>query len=103
MPIPIAQVSEGSVATIEAYLGITPRLRRVRNLQILNVQVRDSSGTLLLTWFNMPFLMNRLAKGKCYLFRGKVRLKNGALVMEAEDFYNKDDYYKLLKVLANFP
>lgn len=100
MPIPIAQVSEGSVATIEAYLGITPRLRRVRNLQILNVQVRDSSGTLLLTWFNMPFLMNRLAKGKCYLFRGKVRLKNGALVMEQPKiFYNKDDYYKLLKVL----
>ena len=46
-PVPIAQVSEGSVATIEAYLGITPRLKRVRNLQILNVQVRDSSGTFL--------------------------------------------------------
>ncbi|TAH75136.1 MAG: ATP-dependent DNA helicase RecG [Anaerolineaceae bacterium] len=100
MPMPIAQVSEGSVATIEAYLGITPRLKRVRHLQILNVQVRDSSGTLLLTWFNMPFLMNRLSMGTRYLFRGKVGFKNGVLVMEQPQiFFNKEDYYKLLKVL----
>ena len=99
-PVPIAQVSEGSVATIEAYLGITPRLKRVRNLQILNVQVRDSSGTLLLTWFNMPFLMNRFSMGTRYLFRGKVKIKNGALVMEQPQiFFEKEDYYKLLKVL----
>ena len=100
MPVPISQVSEGSVATIEAYLGITPRLRRVRHLQILNVQVRDSSGTLMLTWFNMPFLKNRLTMGTSYLFRGKVKTKNGALVMEQPQiFFNKEDYYKLLKVL----
>lgn len=99
MPIPIAQVNEGSVATIEAYLGITPRLKRVRNLQILNVQVRDSSGTLLLTWFNMPFLKNKLHMGTRYLFRGKVKMKNGALVMEQPKIYSREEYYKLLKIL----
>lgn len=99
-PVPISQVSEGSVATIEAYLGISPRLKRVGHLQILNTQVRDSSGTLLLTWFNMPFLKNRLSMGSKYLFRGKVRIKNGALVMEQPQiFFNKNDYYKLLQVL----
>lgn len=99
-PTPIARVSEGSVSTIEAYLGITPRLKRVRNLKILNVQVRDSSGTLLLTWFNMPFLMNRLTMGTRYLFRGKVKVKNGTLVMEQPQiFFDRNDYYKLLKVL----
>jgi len=100
MPIPIARVTEGSVATIEAYLGITPRLKKVRKLQILNVQVRDSSGTLLLTWFNMPYLKDRLEMGKRYLFRGKVKLKNGALVMEQPQvFFNRDDYFQLLNVL----
>ena len=100
MPIPIAQIREGSVATIEAYLGNTPRLRRMRHLQILNAQVRDSSGTLLLTWFNMPFLMNRLSMGSRYLFRGKVQTKKGALVMEQPQiFFEKEDYFRLLKVL----
>ncbi|NLL01036.1 MAG: ATP-dependent DNA helicase RecG [Clostridiales bacterium] len=99
MPIPIAKVNEGSVVTIEAYLGITPRLKRVRHLQILNAQVRDSSGTLLLTWFNMPFLKNRLHMGTNYLFRGKVTIKNGALVMEQPKIYSKNEYFKLLNVL----
>ena len=99
MPVPIAQVNEGSVATIEAYLGVTPRLRRVRHLQILNAQVRDSSGTILLTWFNMPFLKNQLHMGTRYLFRGKVIIKNGALIMEQPKLYSKEDYFKLLKIL----
>lgn len=99
MPVPIAQVDEGSVATIEAYLGITPRLKRVRHLQILNAQVRDSSGTLLLTWFNMPFLRTRLSMGTRYLFRGKVKMKNGALVMEQPKIYSREEYFKLLNIL----
>lgn len=99
MPEPIARLNEGSVATIEAYLGATPRLRRVRHLQILNAQVRDSSGTMLLTWFNMPFLKNKLTMGTRYLFRGKVSMKNGALVMEQPKIYSKEEYFKLLKIL----
>ncbi|NLO08556.1 MAG: ATP-dependent DNA helicase RecG, partial [Clostridiales bacterium] len=99
MPEPIAHINEGSVATIEAYLGVTPRLKRVRHLQILNAQVRDSSGTLLLTWFNMPFLRNKLTMGTSYLFRGKVGTRNGALVMEQPKIYSKEDYFKLLNIL----
>ena len=38
MPIPISQVREGEMATIEASLTMSPRLKRVRHLQILNVE-----------------------------------------------------------------
>lgn len=100
MPVPISQISEGSLATIEASLEKSPRLKRVRHLQILNAQVRDSSGALLLTWFNMPFLLKQLRMGTRYLFRGKVGFKNGVLVMEQPQIYfNKEDYYRLIKVL----
>ena len=100
LPVPISQISEGNVYTIEASLEKSPRLKRVRHLQILNVQVRDNSGALLLTWFNMPFLMKRLRTGTRYLFRGKVSIKNGVQVMEQPQIYfNKEEYYRLLKVL----
>ena len=98
-PIPISQVREGSVVTIEASLGMSPRLKRVRNLQILNVQVRDRSASLLLTWFNMPFLMKQLRMGTRYLFRGKIGLKNGVFVMEQPKIFTDEEYYKLLKIL----
>lgn len=99
VPETIARIKEDDTVTIEASLVKSPRLKRVRHLQIINAQVQDNSGTLLLTWFNMPFLMKKLRMGTRYLFRGKVKYKNGGLVMEQPKIYfNKEDYYRLLKV-----
>jgi ATP-dependent DNA helicase RecG len=99
-PVLISQIREGDVATIEASLEKSPGIKRVRHLQILNAQVQDSSGGILLTWFNMQFLMKKLRAGSRYLFRGKVIIKNGRLVMEQPKIYFiKEEYYRLLKVL----
>lgn len=99
-PVSISQIKEDDTVTIEASLVKSPSLKRVRHLQIINAHVRDGSGTLLLTWFNMPFLMRKLGTGTKYLFRGKVKYKNGFLVMEQPKIYfDKQEYYRLLKVL----
>ena len=79
MPVSISQIKEDDTVTIEASLVKSPRIKRVGHLQIINAHVRDGSGTLLLTWFNMPFLMRKLGTGSKYLFRGKVKYKNGFL------------------------
>jgi ATP-dependent DNA helicase RecG len=98
-PIPIAQLREGCTAAIEASLSMTPKIKKIRNLQILNAQVRDSSGAIQLTWFNMPFLSRSLHTGVRYIFRGKVIRKNGIFVVEQPGIYPQDRYFKLLKVL----
>lgn len=98
-PVEIASLTEGSVFAIEASLCMTPRLKKVRNLQIVNVSVRDTSGMLSLTWFNMPFLQRSLRSGWRYIFRGKVVRKNGVLVMEQPVIYEREDYVKLWNVL----
>ncbi|MBH1939701.1 ATP-dependent DNA helicase RecG [Mobilitalea sibirica] len=98
-PRVIAGLEEGVTASIEASITMTPKVKRVRNLQIINTQVKDASGSMHLTWFNMPFLQKSLRMGYRYIFRGKVIRKNGVLVMEQPGIYQKETYYKLLKVL----
>lgn len=98
-PIQIASLSEGSTAAIEGSIVATPKIKRVRNLQIINGQVKDHSGIITLTWFNMPFLQKTLRSGTHYIFRGKVIRKNGILVIEQPGIYQKEDYYRLLKIL----
>ena len=98
-PIPIAHLREGETCTIEASLVGSPKLKRVRHLRIINVRVKDVSGFLNLTWFNMAFLQKTLRMGIRYIFRGKVVRKNGILVMEQPRIYQKPDYYKMLNVL----
>lgn len=98
-PIAIASIQEGTTLAIEASLVASPKVKRVRNLQIINVMVQDSSGRMPLTWFNMTFLQRILRQGYHYIFRGKVVRKNGILVMEQPVIYQREDYYKLLKIL----
>lgn len=98
-PVSIASLQEGMTASIEAAPVTEPKLRKVRNLQIINLMVGDSSGRLNLTWFNMPFLQRTLRMGSHYIFRGKVFRRNGILVIEQPKIYTKEQYYKLLKIL----
>ena len=71
-PLSVSSIAEGATMAIEASITATPKVKRVRNLQIVNVQVKDGSGAMYLTWFNMPFLQKTLRSGYHYIFRGKV-------------------------------
>ena len=90
----------------------TPALKRVRNLQILTVTLRDEKGGLLkATWFNMPYLLGSLKPGYRYIFRGRPVFCNGDWVMEQPVLYTMEGYssqigimqpiYPLTKGLSN--
>lgn len=94
-PIPLQYIKEGETVAVEASLCASPKITKIRNLQIINVQIKDASGTMLLTWFNMPFLQKTLRMGYHYIFRGKAIRKNGLLTMEQPVIYKKEEYVKL--------
>jgi ATP-dependent DNA helicase RecG len=98
-PIPISNISEGSVATLEASVVSSVQSKQVRNLKILSCRVQDASGSIHLTWFNMPFLRNKLRMGYHFLFRGKVVRKNGVLVMDQPKIYTREEYLNKMNVL----
>lgn len=97
--IPIHSTKEGDIVAIEAVLERNIQTKKVRNLTIVNCTVKDQSGMINLTWFNMPFLKNSLKLGTHYIFRGRVVRKNGVLVMEQPAILSKEEYYNRLNVL----
>lgn len=88
----IQSLREDETAVIEVSVVALPQRRKVRNLTLVNCRVGDSTGTILLTWFNMPFVMNQLKMGSKYLLRGKVIRKNGMLQMDQPVFLTKEQY-----------
>lgn len=95
----VAQLKIGETAVIEASLVAAPVLRRVRGLTILTCRVRDGSGDIMLTWFNMPFLKNTLKPGVKYLFRGMISRKNSSLTMEQPKILTKEEYFNRKNLL----
>ncbi len=99
VPIPITSIQEGKICSIEASIQSTPLIKQVKNLKIISCRVKDSSGYLNLSWFNMPFLKNKLYMGYHFIFRGKVIRKNGVLVIEQPSIYTREEYAKKMNIL----
>lgn len=98
-PIPISEIAEGNTVSIEASIVSTAQAKQIRNLKIISCRVKDPTGFLNLSWFNMPFLMNKLRMGYHYIFRGKVVRKNGVLVIEQPGIYTREEYRIKMNVL----
>lgn len=94
-PVSVAQAVSGELVSVRAMVAGIPNLKKVRSLTILNVTVKDSSGSLLLTFFNMPFLKNVLKNNGYYIFRGLVQTRGAAKVIEQPRIYSLEEYDKL--------
>lgn len=80
---------------IKGFVIQSASLKKVRNLTIFNVIVRDGSGAMTLTFFNQPYLKSKLVVGTTFYFRGKVKIKGAEVVMEQPVIYSESEFRKL--------
>jgi ATP-dependent DNA helicase RecG len=82
--MPVAGLEQGQKATVAVeVLGSAGRPFRRRGLSILSVKVSDESGTMRATWFNQPWLAQKLTEGTRLLLTGSLD-KRGFRVAEYE-------------------
>ncbi len=102
-PVLVSEIPEhtgDSLIAVDAVVARTPALKRVRNLQILTVTLRDEKGGLLkATWFNMPYLLGSLKPGYRYIFRGRPVFCNGDWVMEQPVLYTMEGYSSQIGIM----
>ena len=93
---PIEALEEGDIAAVEGVLMARPQIMKRGSKSILTITLQDTTGSLLITWFNMPFLRNQLKMGTRYLFRGKVEKRNGRLQMVQPKRYTRQEFHKIV-------
>ncbi len=91
-PVPVGQVKEGGIVAVSGQLLKTASVRRFKNIQVIVTTVKDMTGGLTLTWFNMPYLRSTLQMGKILVFRGRVVKKNNRLTMEQPEIFAPEVY-----------
>ena len=95
----INEIEEGEMAVFVGYMYMNIETKKVRHLTIASCRVKDATGSIGLTWFNMPYIKNTLKSGSYYIFRGKASRKNGMLVIEQPKILSKEEYYNKKDVL----
>lgn len=86
---------EGELSAVEVRLLSRPQMKLHGKLKILSCVMVDHSGTIDVTWFNMPFLKNRLRMGTSYILRGRVVRKRDRLVLEQPKIYDFKEFSKI--------
>lgn len=95
-PVPIGELKLDVAGAVEGVLQKSVSVRKFQHTQVITVSLKDMTGTLQLTWFNMPFLKNTLQAGTYHIFYGKVVKKNNRLTMEQPEIYTKEGYDALM-------
>lgn len=90
----IASIQEGEIVALEGTLAGRPEMKTRGGLKILSVFLQDRTGTVPVTWYNMPFLRNSLKMGTRYILRGKVQKKRDRLVLEQPKMFGREEFYR---------
>jgi len=98
-PLSISDAVPGELCAVRACLVGNMASKKVRNLTVINFVVKDGTGQVFMTYFNMPYVKNILKKGSFYIFRGILQEKNGKLAMEQAKIYKPEEYARLTGVL----
>lgn len=94
-PVPIGQLREQTIMAVESALVKGADLLRFNHMQIVSVQLKDITGALQVSWYNMPYMRANLKTGVKYVFRGRVVKKRGRMVMEQPEVFSPESYEAL--------
>ncbi|HEX7058388.1 MAG TPA: ATP-dependent DNA helicase RecG [Solirubrobacterales bacterium] len=82
--VPVADLEPGGKGTVRVeVLGNTPRPFRRRGFSITSVKVGDESGSVRASWFNQPWVAQKLTPGTNWLLTGSLD-RRGFRVSEYE-------------------
>ena len=62
-PVPIGQLKEQTIMAVESALVRGADLVRLGHMQIVSVQLKDLTGSLQVSWYNMPYMRANLKTG----------------------------------------
>ncbi len=100
----IASLVAGEEACIEATLITDVQVRKVRaNLTLSSVIVSDSSGSMMITWFNNKYVKDTMYKGKTFRFFGKTARNGGRLTMTSPTYENPENSVHTGSVVPIYP
>ena len=102
--VPIFSLADGMKATVKATVISRPNRLKIRNnLTLFTMPVKDTSGTLYLTWYNNKFIETAFTIGKEYNFYGKVEIKYGKKQMENPTYEAVDNNLHTGRLVPVYP
>ena len=91
-PKDVNEIEIGQRVSIFVRINSEVHIQYARRMKIVTCTAKDHTGTIMLVWYNMPYLKKQLHQGRDYIFTGTPIYKNGRITMEHPEIFTKEDY-----------
>ncbi len=89
----VRDVIEGERNAVEGRIVGSPKIMRFKNKTFVTAYIRDRNGDPMeIKYYNMPYIAKTLKNDSIYVFRGFVRRKGAAVVMNQPRMYKSAEY-----------
>ena len=95
-PVSIASLQDSGPVVVCGALAADAKVRRAGKLKIVDAVIRDETGSLKVTWFNMMYLKDVLRAGRRYVMKGKLSVSRFGMVLEQPVIYSLENYVPLI-------
>lgn len=100
----ISDLQDGESALVEAIVVTSVTVAKLKNNMYLSKTIiNDGTDSLLVTWFNQPYIKQQIKKGEKYKFYGRVSNKNGRLEMNSPVFDDEKSNKNTGRILPVYP
>lgn len=95
-PVSLAEAETGEVTALRITIVGSGTTFHSAGKSVTYFRAGDGSGFLRLTWFNQPYLKQRVKTGSTFIVRGRLQQsQNGNRYMEQPGLYAPEEYTKL--------
>ncbi len=98
-PVSVSDTTEGERVAVFCKVVSYVESHKGRRYTITSLSAADSTGSIRMVWFNMPFLKSKFHKGELYIFFGTVKITGNMRVMEMPEYFTQFAYQKMLSTM----
>ena len=91
-PKDVNEIEIGQRVSIFVRINSEVHIQYAKRMKIVTCTAKDHTGTIMLVWYNMPYLKKQLHQGRDYIFTGTPIYKNGRITMEHPEIFTQEDY-----------
>lgn len=98
-PVSVSDTAEGDRVAVLCRIVTYVEVKKGRRYTITSLSAADSTGSVRMVWFNMPFLRNMFSKGQVYVFYGTIKYKGNMRVMEMPEYFTQMNYERAMSTM----
>lgn len=100
---PCAAAQAGTTVLLEGRISAPPKINRFKGISRVNAALADATGSLPLSWYNQPWMMQQLKAGQPLMLYGRIGDAAGRRVMQNPRVVTEKGIKPVYGALKDYP